>query len=808
MKRMLINATQEEELRVAMVDGQQLYDLDIEVASRAQRKANIYKGTITRVEPSLEAAFVNYGADRHGFLPLKEISPEYFLDQPAQGEKPNIKQVLKEGQDVVVQVEKEERGNKGAALTTFISLAGRFLVLMPNNPRAGGVSRRIVGEDRDIVKESLGNLDIADGMGAIIRTAGVGRSDEELAWDLDYLLKVWESIKAAVVSRPSPFLIYQESNAIARALRDHFSSDIGEILIDDEKTYEEAREFVERVMPHNQRRLKHYDDDSVPLFTRFQIESQIEFAFNHTVTLPSGGSIVIDRTEALTAIDINSARATKGGDIEQTAFNTNLEAADEIARQLRIRDLGGLVVIDFIDMGPQKNQRDVENRLREAVRQDRARVQIGRISRFGLLEMSRQRLRPSLGESTHMTCPRCNGLGDIRSIESMALSILRLVGEEARKERTGMVIAQLPIDVCNFVLNEKRSWVQSIEQGSKSQVLLVANPNLETPNYSIRRIRDDETDLPENAAASYTMAEADIDAEANAVAAATAVPLAPEQPAVSAVVPTHPAPTPEPRPSKPVQQGPKVSIWRRLFGWLTPAPAPAKTAKPRKQTNESRRPSDRKGGRRAGSQQRRRRPSEGQRRKTARGNSQGNKSAEKDKDKASTQQKDGENAKNANQQRSRGGRGRRGGRRRGGQGNRKESETQQAKDGNGKSARPDANNGPTTKTDDGAPPKAVNESAAKPVDSTQPKRSEKVDNGNQSQQKAPVDSQAAAGPQPDRPAPPAAKPAAAPKSDNAAPRVGAPAAAPPAAAPSVAPSPQSEPSKPATPSGKPDNQPL
>ena len=348
MKRMLINATQEEELRVAMVDGQQLYDLDIEVASRAQRKANIYKGTITRVEPSLEAAFVNYGAERHGFLPLKEISAEYFVEQPAQGEKPNIKQVLKEGQDVVIQVEKEERGNKGAALTTFISLAGRFIVLMPNNPRAGGVSRRIVGEDRDVVKQSLDNLEIPDGMGAIVRTAGVGRSDEELSWDLDYLLKVWESIKAAVVSRPSPFLIYQESNAIARALRDHFSTDIGEILIDDQKTYEEAREFVERVMPHNQRRLKHYDDDSVPLFTRFQIESQIEFAFNHTVTLPSGGSIVIDRTEALTAIDINSARATKGGDIEQTALNTNLEAADEIARQLRIRDLGGLVVIDFL----------------------------------------------------------------------------------------------------------------------------------------------------------------------------------------------------------------------------------------------------------------------------------------------------------------------------------------------------------------------------------------------------------------------------------------------------------------------------
>ena len=481
---MLVNATQEEELRLAMVDGQKLYDLDIEVASRAQRKANIYKGKITRIEPSLEAAFVDYGAERHGFLPLKEISSEYFVNEPPGGERPSIKQVLKEGQDIVVQVEKEERGNKGAALTTFVSLAGRFIVLMPNNPRAGGVSRRITGEDREVVRESLSQLDIPDGMGCIVRTAGVGRSDEELAWDLQYLLSVWESIKQVVLSRGSPFLIYQESNAMVRALRDYFSNEIGEILIDDPQTHEEARQFMERVMPHNLRKLKLYEDESVPLFTRFQIESQIESAYNHTVTLPSGGSIVIDHTEALTAIDINSARATKGDDIEQTAFNTNLEAADELARQMRIRDLGGLVVVDFIDMGPHRNQREVENRLREAVRQDRARVQLGRISRFGLLELSRQRLRPSLGESTHSVCPRCNGVGHVRSVESLALSILRLVGEEARKERSAKVIAQLPIDVCNYVLNEKRSWVSSIEKSTKAHVVLVGSSDLETPNYS------------------------------------------------------------------------------------------------------------------------------------------------------------------------------------------------------------------------------------------------------------------------------------------------------------------------------------
>jgi ribonuclease E len=445
MKRMLINATQAEELRMAMVDGQRLYDLNIEGPSSERKKANIYKGRITRIEPSLEAAFIDYGADRHGFLPLKEVSSEYFL-KPVDSGKPNIKDVLKEGQDIVVQIDKEERGNKGAALTTFVSLAGRFIVLKPNKPRSGGVSRRIVGSDRDLARDSLSEVEIPENMSVILRTAGIDRSAEELAWDLENLLKVWQAILDTVLKRPSPFLIYRESNAVIRALRDYLTADIGEILIDDEATYVEAKEFVEQVMPHNARKLKHYVD-AVPLFTRFQIESQIESAFAHQVSLPSGGSIVIDHTEALVSIDVNSARATKGGDIEATALNTNLEAADEVARQLRIRDLGGLVVIDFIDMGPQKNQRDVENRLRDAVRQDRARVQIGKITRFGLLEMSRQRLRPSIGESAYQSCPRCSGFGTIRSIESLALAILRIIGEEARKERTAKVIAQLPIDL-------------------------------------------------------------------------------------------------------------------------------------------------------------------------------------------------------------------------------------------------------------------------------------------------------------------------------------------------------------------------
>ena len=566
---MLVNATQEEELRVAMVDGQRLFDLDIEVPSREQRKANIYKGRITRIEPSLEAAFVEFGAQRHGFLPLKEISSEYFVNEPENG-RVNIKDVLKEGQEIVVQVDKDERGTKGAALTTFVSLAGRFLVLMPNNPRAGGVSRRITGEERDIVRDALEELQPPEEMGCIVRTAGVGRSHEELRWDLDYLLSVWEAIKSVVVSRPAPFLIYQEGNAIVRAIRDHLSNDIGEILVDDTDIHEQAREFMERVMPHNLRKLSLYDDETVPLFTRFQIESQIESAYSHSVSLPAGGSIVIDPTEALTSIDINSARATKGDDIESTAFNTNLEAAEEVARQLRIRDVGGLIVIDFIDMGPQRNQREVENRLREAVRHDRARIQIGRISRFGLLEMSRQRLRPSLGEATQSICPRCNGLGNVRSVESLALAVLRLIGEEARKDRTAKVVAQLPLDACNFVLNEKRDWVQSIQDNNSVSVILVANPDLETPNYLIRRVRDDEVDLPENKASSYRLAEPKEDPGTTFEQQSKAPP-PPEAPAVAGVGPPSPAPAPKERPArKPRRRGPTKSLWQRLLSWLTP----------------------------------------------------------------------------------------------------------------------------------------------------------------------------------------------------------------------------------------------
>src|SRR5688572_1585425 len=504
MKRMLVNATQQEELRVALVDGQKLFDLSIELTSREQKKANIYKGRISRVEPSLEACFVDYGAQRHGFLPLKEVSRDYFRSQP-QGGRMNIRELLQEGQELMVQVEKEERGTKGAALTTFISLAGRFLVLMPNNPRAGGVSRRIEGEDRDQMREVMNQLQIPDGMGAIVRTAGVGRSAEELQWDLDNLKTQWEQIAAATKDRQAPFLVYRESDAVTRAMRDYLSDDVGEILVDDPAAFQKAQEYMQRFMPPEaQRRLKLYIDD-IPLFTRFQIESQIESAYAHKVQLPSGGSIVIDYTEALVSIDINSARATRGSDIETTALNTNLEAADEVARQLRIRDIGGLIVIDFIDMESTRNQREVEDRLRDAMKMDRARIQIGRLSRFGLLEMSRQRLRPSLGESSHIVCPRCVGIGSIRSVESMALAILRLIGEEMRKDRTFRVIAQVPVEVATYLINEKREWLRTLEDKSDIELIIVPNPNIQTPEYSIRRVRDDEAELPENKQVSYLM---------------------------------------------------------------------------------------------------------------------------------------------------------------------------------------------------------------------------------------------------------------------------------------------------------------
>ena len=506
MKRILINAVQKEEVRVAMVDGQQLYDLDVEVPSREQKKSNVYKGKITRVEPSLEACFVDYGAERHGFLPFKEVSRVYFTEeaQKATG-RPDIRTAIKEGQEIVIQVEKEERGNKGAALTTFISLAGRYLVLMPNNPRAGGVSRRIEGEDRNLIREALSQLEVPSGMGLIVRTAGVGRNAEELQWDLDYLLQLWTAFEKAAAERPSPFLIYQESDVTTRALRDYFRSDISEVLIDSKEVYDAAMDFVQQVMPNSVHKIKYYDD-TVPLFNRFQVENQIESAYRREVHLPSGGAIVIDHTEALISIDINSARATKGGDIEETATNTNLEAADEIARQLRLRDLGGLVVIDFIDMMNSRNQRAVESRLNAAAQADRARVQIGRISRFGLLEMSRQRLKPSLGESTQIVCPRCTGQGTIRTVESLSLSLVRILEEEALKAGTARVDLQVPVDVATYILNEKRQAILDVEKLSGVHVLIVANPTLETPQYKVERIRKSEHDETDETA-SYQRAE-------------------------------------------------------------------------------------------------------------------------------------------------------------------------------------------------------------------------------------------------------------------------------------------------------------
>jgi ribonuclease E len=586
MKRMLVNAVQEEELRVALVDGQKLYDLSIEIPSREQKKSNIYKGRITRVEPSLEAAFVEYGAQRHGFLPLKEVSKEYFRTQPAAGGRLNIKDLLQEGQELIVQVEKEERGNKGAALTTFISLAGRFLVLMPNNPRAGGVSRRIEGEDRDQMREAMNGLQIPDGMGAIVRTAGVGRSTEELQWDLNNLKTAWDAIVQANDGRPAPFLIFQESDAVTRGLRDYFSDDVGECLIDQPEAFQKAQEYMQRFMPPDaQRKLKLYQDP-VPLFTRYQIESQIESAYSHKVILPSGGSLVIDHTEALVSIDINSARSTRGGDIEATARNTNLEAAEEIARQLRLRDIGGLIVIDFIDMESQANQRAVEDMLRDAVKMDRARIQLGRLSRFGLLELSRQRLRPALSETTHINCPRCSGMGTIRGVESMSLALLRLLGEEARKERTGRVIAQVPVDVGTYLINEKRDWLNQIEARDKVSLVIVPNPHLQTPAYNLRRIRDDEKELPENTTVSYQLADQPVLDDSNIGNRDKKPPG--EAPLVPSILPTSTAPiVPMPVPEAPAaapaavtpQEGALVRFWRWLFG-TRPSVAPAASAAP------------------------------------------------------------------------------------------------------------------------------------------------------------------------------------------------------------------------------------
>ena len=506
MKRMLINATQKEELRMAMVDGQNLYDLNIELPSNERKKSNIYKGKITRVEPSLEAAFVDYGAERHGFLPLKEISSEYFIKNINPEDRPNIRDVIKEGQEIVIQIDKEERGKKGAALTTFVSLAGRFIVLKPNKSNSGGISRRITGDERENARKSLESINIPENMSLILRTAGIDRTSEEIEWDLNNLLAIWEAIKTVIVQKKSPFLVYKESNAVLRSLRDYLTFDIGEILIDEKSAYEDAKEFIGQVMPQNLKKLKFYDEE-IPLFTNFQIESQIESAYTHSVDLPSGGSIVIDHTEALVSIDINSAKSTKGSDIEETAVATNVEAAIEIARQLRLRDLGGLVVIDFIDMHLYKNQREVENQLRKAAKNDRARIQIGKISRFGLLEMSRQRLKPALSESNQLICPRCTGIGSIRSVESLALSILRIIGEEARKDMTAKIIAQLPIDIATYLLNEKRDWVQSIESNHNTKVVLVANSSIDTPHFKVKRVRTDEVNLPENLGQSFDLTE-------------------------------------------------------------------------------------------------------------------------------------------------------------------------------------------------------------------------------------------------------------------------------------------------------------
>ncbi|WP_312669517.1 ribonuclease E [Stutzerimonas nitrititolerans] len=609
MKRMLINATQPEELRVALVDGQRLFDLDIESGAREQKKANIYKGKITRVEPSLEAAFVDFGSDRHGFLPLKEISREYFKKTP-EG-RVNIKDVLSEGQEVIVQVEKEERGNKGAALTTFISLAGRYLVLMPNNPRAGGISRRIEGEERNELREALNGLNIPADMGLIVRTAGLGRSSEEMQWDLDYLLQLWSAVKEASAERQAPFLIYQESNVIIRAIRDYLRQDIGEVLIDSVEAQNEALSFIQQVMPQYASKIKLYED-SVPLFNRFQIESQIETAFQREVKLPSGGSLVIDPTEALVSIDINSARATKGGDIEETALQTNLEAAEEIARQLRLRDIGGLIVIDFIDMTPAKNQRAVEEKMREALEADRARIQVGRISRFGLLEMSRQRLRPSLGETSGIVCPRCNGQGIIRDVESLSLAILRLIEEEALKDRTAEVRARVPFQVAAFLLNEKRNAITKIELRTRARIFILPDEHLETPHFEVQRLRDDSPEIMAGQA-SYEMSHTE--AEDVQPAASTRTLVRQEAAVKTAPQRTAPAPTPAPTASSAAPAAQEPSLFKGLVKSLVglfAGKAEAPAAEVEKKTSSSSR-APRNDERRSGRQQNRRRDTRGAR---------------------------------------------------------------------------------------------------------------------------------------------------------------------------------------------------
>ncbi len=580
MKRMLFNATQAEELRVAIVDGQKLIDLDIESAAKEQKKSNIYKAVITRIEPSLEAAFVDYGAERHGFLPFKEISRSYF--QPGvEASKATIREALREGQELIVQVDKDERGNKGAALTTFISLAGRYLVLMPNNPRGGGVSRRVEGDERAELREVMDQLQVPQGMSLIARTAAIGRSAEELQWDLNYLMQLWKAIEGAATQQKGAFLIYQEGSLVIRAIRDYFQPDIGEILIDTDEVFEQARQFMAHVMPATVNRIKRYRDD-VPLFSRFQIEHQIESAYSRQVTLPSGGAIVIDHTEALVSVDVNSGRATRGADVEETAFATNAEAAEEVARQLRLRDLGGLIIIDFIDMENQRNQREVENRLRDALRHDRARVQTGKISRFGLMELSRQRLRPALAETSYIPCPRCSGTGHIRSAESAALHILRILEEEAMKENTGAVHVQVPVDVATFLLNEKRPDIQAIELRHKVNILLIPNIHLETPQHTIQRLRHDELNHDDQPLPSYKMVETPAEESPKLSGSDTETRAPRQEAATKGITPAQPAPVVSEKVKEKATGESKPGFFGRIMSWFRGEPAPEKTPQPEK----------------------------------------------------------------------------------------------------------------------------------------------------------------------------------------------------------------------------------
>jgi len=746
MKRILINATQKEELRVAMVEGQKLYDLDIEVPSREQKKANIYKGTITRIEPSLEAAFVDYGAERHGFLPFKEVARSYFSDEAKKADgRPTIKSALKEGQEVVVQIDKEERGNKGAALTTFISLAGRYMVLMPNNPRAGGVSRRIEGDDRSEIREIMANLETPEGMGLIVRTAGVGRNQDELQWDLNYLLQVWTAIESAS-QKSAPFLIYQESNVIIRALRDYFRNDVGEILIDDPDVFKTAEDFIRQVMPNNLKKIKLYQD-TIPLFNRFQIESQIESAYQREVRLPSGGAIVIDHTEALISIDINSARATKGSDIEETAFNTNLESADEIARQLRLRDLGGLVVIDFIDMVSNRHQREVENRLREALKMDRARVQVGRISRFGLLEMSRQRLRPSLGESTQIVCPRCTGHGTIRSTESLAVSVIRLLEEEALKEQTGQVNLQAPLDVATYLMNEKRDDIAEIQKTTNVKVVIVPNPGMVTPQYEILRVRT--ADTGEYAGVSSFELKTDVEEE-SVVQQTQGEVVKVERPAVQSVAPA--APMPAETVEKPAAK--KPGLLARLFALLFGAVEEPQKKKSSKSTQSSKQDQRRGGGgkgdRRRGNQRKRNRNERRSPRKKQDQGSQKQAAENKQTEKPSSdkaQQDSGSQASGGGRSR-----GRRGGRNRRGRNQNRQQQSGQSDSVANQSADAASGQKDNQPKREAAKPAANKPAASKPAE-------------NKSSESKPVESAKPAAPKPVETSAPTPKPTA-PKSAN------------------------------------------